>query len=112
VQVASRCTDHRQPPASSALLRESSTPGLRTSHVSHPRSRPSCGPVQDCRAHASVEGALLRAAMHGGPRQLLGSARCPTLWWWGGGPRAGALTWVHGRSLLGCSRLVVSPERS
>jgi hypothetical protein len=51
VQVASRRTDHRQPPAPSALLRERSTPGLRTSHVSHPRSRPSCGPVQDCRAH-------------------------------------------------------------
>ncbi|AXE86587.1 hypothetical protein C1703_16410 [Streptomyces sp. Go-475] len=51
VQVASRRTDHRQPPAPSALLRERSTPGLRTSHVSHPRSRPSCGRVQDCRAH-------------------------------------------------------------
>jgi hypothetical protein len=51
VQVASRRTDHRQPPAPSALLCERSTPGLRTSHVSHPRSRPSCGPVQDCRAH-------------------------------------------------------------
>jgi hypothetical protein len=51
VQVASRRTDHRQPPAPSTFLCERSTPGLRTSHVSHPRSRPSCGPVQDCRAH-------------------------------------------------------------
>jgi hypothetical protein len=49
VQVASRRTDHRQPSAPSALLRERSTPGLRTSHVSHPRSRPLCEPVQDCR---------------------------------------------------------------
>lgn len=54
VQVASRRTDHRQPPAPSALLRERSAPGLRTSHVSHPRSRPLCGPVQDCRAHVLI----------------------------------------------------------
>lgn len=85
VQVASRLTDHRQAPAPSALPCERATPGLRTSHVFHPRSRPSCGRVQDCWAMCSLGGAQLRAAVHGGPGRLLGGARFPTV---GVGPGA------------------------
>jgi hypothetical protein len=79
VQVASRRTDHRQPPAPSAFLCECSTPGLRTSHVSHPRSRPSCGPLQDCRAHVLCG---RRTAPRSGARrnkEVARGARLPTV---------------------------------
>ncbi len=111
VQVAPRRTDHRQPPAPSALLRERSTPGLRTSHVSHPRSQPSCGPLQNCRVHVLCG---RRTAPRSGarrPKQVawgrtlsncVGASQCRVQ------GRSPALT---SGPLMGGSRLVVSPER-
>jgi hypothetical protein len=111
VQVASRRTDHRQPLAPSALLRERSTPGLRTSHVSHPRSRPSYGPVQDCRAHVLCG---RRTAPRSGARRPKEVVRGRTL----SNCVGASQRRVQDRSpaftsgpLVGCSRLVVSPER-
>jgi hypothetical protein len=85
VQVASRRTDHRQPPAPSALLYQRSTPGLRTSHVSHPRSRPvvriSAGLPGTCplwKAHCSAQRCT---AAQGG----CSGAHAFQLWWWGDG---------------------------
>jgi hypothetical protein len=45
---------------------------------------------------SSVEGALLRAVVHGGPRRLFG-AHDFQLCWSLAGPRTGVFTWVHSR---------------